>query len=204
MHCQISDTCIWTRTLKVAEGILKTGIAVQESGCPTPNYTWVSPHGPKRPSPIDYGFIEMVFSELLLAFDWRNLHNVSPPLWAKAGDLQAAAPLVSMTVPAQQLDVVSSPGAAVAQLPLCAPDRPDPGSDRLGLWGEAESRRCFDPAALLYVVYLQVLAPAQRKEKGKKQGCLLLPFPDRNQKLTTLGAQNTSARPRGPCGAAKN
>lgn len=81
---------------------------------------------------------------------------------------------------------------------LCIPDRSDPGSDRLGLWGEAESRRCFDPAALLYVVYLQVLAPAEGKKI--KQGCLFLAFPDRNQKLTILGLKAPQPDNVGPVG----
>lgn len=81
--------------------------------------------------------------------------------------------------------------------PLSIPDRPDPGSDRLGLWGEAESRRCSDPAALLHVVYLQVLAPAQ----SRKNGIVCFYLFRQGSESDNAGSSNRRC---GPCGAAKN
>lgn len=118
---------------------------------------------------------------LTLPFEWRRLKYMSPAaqgLHAKAWPrIQGAAHFLHDSPrPSAWHGVTARCHAGSA--PLSTADRPDPGSDRLALW----SRRSSDPTALLCVVYLQVLAPAQRK----KQGCLALPFPDRNQKLTML------------------
>lgn len=98
------------------------------------------------------------------------------------------------------LDTASGLGAAVSGLLLALQTSLDPGSDRPGLWGEGEPRCCFDPCALLHVVYLQVLAPAQRKRRGKNTAGV-------SDSSTPRRCQRQCWRPQtdlGALGAAKN
>lgn len=151
-----------------------------------------------------YGFIWLSFNATKpqTTLEWIGLQNMSPAaqgLHAKTEPgIQEAAPFLRDNLCPGTWHGVK-PRCRASSAPLSAPDRPDPGSDRLALWGEAESRRSSDPTALLYVVYLQVLAPAQREKTGLSAST----FPRQESEIDNAGAQNTSARPGGPCGAAK-
>lgn len=107
----------------------------------------------------DYGFICLGCLVLWQPLTEGVLRHVicmlipSQGVWRKGSS--------SMTATGPTLDSVR-PVCCSVSAPLTITDKPEPGADRPGLWGAAEPRCCSDPCALLHVVYLQVLAPAQK------------------------------------------
>lgn len=120
--------------------------------------------------------------------DWRGLHNTSPAARGLHANteprIQEAAPF-SVTVTAPALDIVSSPGAAVAQLFSAV----QTGQIQALTSWVCRERLSPDvtltplPSCMLFTFRCWHLLKERREEK---KGCLLPPHPDRNQKLTML------------------
>lgn len=109
-------------------------------------------------------------------------------------------PLFSMTVTALALDMVSSQGAAVAQL-LSAHQT----GQIQALTGSVCGERLSPDAALTPLPSCMLFTfrcwhLLKERKEGKKQGCLLLPFPDRNHKLTMLRLKTPQPDLGGPLG----
>ncbi|MEQ2163352.1 hypothetical protein GOODEAATRI_029137 [Goodea atripinnis] len=109
---------------------------------------------------------------------------------------EISSPPSAINIEHEELDVVSRPGAAVAQLlsafqtgqiraltGLVCRDRLSPDVALTPL-----------PSCMLFTFRCWHLL----KGKGKTQQCLLLPFPDRNQKLTMLGFKTPQPGTMGP------
>lgn len=106
-----------------------------------------------------------------------------------------------MTVPAPELDVVSSPGASVAQL-LSAFQT----GQIQALTGSVCGERLSPDAALTLLPFCMLFTfRCWHLLKGKnKTGMSVSSFPRQESEIDNPGAQSTSARQCGPCGAAKN
>lgn len=136
----------------------------------------------------------------LSAFDWRGFHNMSPATRGLHANtepgIQEAAPF-SMTVTAPALDMVSSPGAAVAQLLSVF----QTGWIQ-ALTGSVCGERLSPDAVLTPLPFCMLFTfrcwHLLKERKEEKQGCL--PFPDRNQKLTILGLKTPQSDLLGPVG----
>lgn len=102
------------------------------------------------------------------ASDRRGSFSTWAARWCRVKDSVGKGPL-SMTAAAPTLDTASGLGAAVSRLLLALQTSRIPALTGQVCGGEGEPRCCSDPCALLCVVSLQVLAPAQRKRRGKSR-----------------------------------
>lgn len=126
----------------------------------------------------------------------RGLHANTEP------GIQEAAPF-SVTVTALALDMVSSPGAVVAQL-LSALQT----GQIQTLTGSVCGERLSPDAALTPLPSCMLFTfrcwHLLKERKEEKTGVSASTFPRQESEIDNAGAQNTSARPCGPYGAAKN